>query len=84
MLLIINTILSGGLSTYFIDHYSYVIFAAIGPDYLSYPLLGLLGEKWMRYKFITVGIIQIFVGFFIVMVSLVTLYFVHLNSITVF
>ena len=57
MLLTTGTIKSGGLSTNFIDNYSYTIFAAIGFHYLSYPLLGLLGEKWMRYKVIMVGII---------------------------
>ena len=84
MLLISNTIIAGGLSTNFIDNYSYVIFAVIGLHYLFYPVLGLLGEKWMRYKFLTVGIILIFVGFYIIVVSLVTLYFVHHNSITAF
>ena len=54
-----------GLSTNFTDNYSYAIFAAIGLHYLSYPLLGLLGEKWMRYKVLLVGIILLFVGFFI-------------------
>ena len=81
--LIISSRLSGGLSTNFIDHYSYVIFAVVGLHYLFYPLLGLLGEKWMRYKVLLVGIILIFVGFFISIVTLVILYFVHLNSITV-
>ena len=71
-----------GLSANFIDYYSYGIFAAIGLHYLSYPLLGLLGEKWMRYKVILVGIILMFVGFFIGIVTLVTLYFLHLNVIS--
>ena len=83
MLLISTTIITGGLSTNFIDSYSYVIFAAIGFHYLSYPLLGLLGEKWMRYKVILVGIILMLGGFFIVVVTLVTLYFVHLSDIVV-
>ena len=83
MLLISTTIISGGLSTNFIDNYSYAIFAVIGLHYLSYPLLGLLGEKWMRYKVILVGIILMFGGFFIAMVTLVTLYFMHLNDIVV-
>ena len=80
MLLATSTIISGGLSSYFVDNYSYVMFAVIGLQYLFYPLLGLLGEKWMRYKVILVGIILIFVGFFICMFTLVTLYFVHLNG----
>ena len=83
MSLISTTIISGGLSTNFIDNYSYAIFAVIGLHYLSYPLLGLLGEKWMRYKVILVGIILMFAGFFIAMVTLVTLYSVHLNDIAV-
>ena len=36
------------------------MFAVIGLQNLFYPLLGLLGEKWMRYKVILVGIILIF------------------------
>ena len=80
MLLINTRIISGGLSINFIDHYSYAIFAVIGLHYLFYPLLGLLSEKWMRYKVILVGIILIFVGFFIGIVTLVTLYFLHLNE----
>ena len=73
ILLSTTTMLSGGLSTNFIDNYSYVIFAVVSLHYLSYPLLGLLGEKWMRYKVLLVGIILIFVGFFIVIGTLVTL-----------
>ena len=53
ILLSTTTILSG-LSTNFIDHYSYVIFAVVGLYYLLYPYLGLLGEKWMRYKILLV------------------------------
>ena len=83
MLLTTTTIISGGLSTNFIDNYSYAIFAAIGLHYLSYPLLGLLGEKWVRYKVILVGIILMFVGFFIAIVTLITLNFLHLNGIAV-
>ena len=83
MLLTTTIIISGGLSTNFFDNYSYLIFAIVGLNYLSYPLLGLLGEKWMRYKVIMVGIILIFIGFFIGMGTLVTLYFVHLNGIAV-
>ena len=81
MLLITTRILAGCLSTNFINSYSYAIFAVIGLHYLSYPLLGLLIEKWMRYKVILVGKILIFVGFFVVIVTLLTLYFVHLNEI---
>ena len=76
-------ILSGVLSTDFIYHYSYVLYAVVGLYYLSYPLLGLLGEKWMRYKVLLVGIILIFIGFLISIVTLVSLYFVHLNRIVV-
>ena len=83
ILLISTTIISGGLSTNFIDKYSYTIFAVIALQYLSYPLLGLLSEKWVRYKVILVGIILMFAGFFIAMVTLVTLYSVHLNDIAV-
>ena len=77
------TLISGGLSTTFFDNYSYVTFARISFHFLFYPLLGLLGEKWMRYKVLQVGIILIFVGFLIGIVTLVILDFVHLNSITV-
>ena len=83
ILLSTTIILSGGLSTNFIDYYSYVIYAVVSLHYLSYPLFGLLGEKWMRYKVLLVGIILMFVGFFITVFALVTLYFVHLNSIAV-
>ena len=81
ILLSTTIILSGGLSTNFIDYYSYVIYAVVSLHYLSYPLFGLLGEKWMRYKVLLVGIILMFVGFFITVFALVTLYFIHLNSI---
>ena len=81
MLLISTTTISGGLSANFIDNYLYAIFATIGLHYLSYPLLGLLGEKWMRYKVILVGIILMFVGFLIAMV--ITIQFMHLNGIVV-
>ena len=37
----------------------------------------------MRYKAIVVNIMLIFFGFFIAMSTLMTLYFVHLNSIAV-
>ena len=73
----------GGLLTELIKDHSYVIFAAIGLHYISYPLLGLLGEKWMRYKVISVGIVSIFSGLFISMATLMTLYFLNLNSIAV-
>ena len=59
-------IITAGLSTNFIDNYSYIIFAVIGLHYLFYPLLGLLGEKWMRYKVIMIGLILMFGGLFIV------------------
>ena len=75
--------ISGGLFTNLIDNYSYAIFAVIGFFYLSYPLLGLLGEKWMTYKVTLAQIILMFVGFFIAMVILVTLHFMHLNGIAV-
>ena len=83
MLLTTSTIISGCFSSYFIDNYSYVIFVVVGLHYLFYPLLGLLGEKWMRYKVILLGIILIFVGFIIGMVTLVILYFAHLSGIAV-
>ena len=83
MLLITTRMLSGGLSTNFHDNYSYAIFTVIGLHYLTYLLLGLLGEKWMRYKVLLVGIILIFVGLFISMVTLVILYFVHLSGVAV-
>ena len=75
-------IISGGLSTHFIDRYSFLIFAAVGLYYLFYPMLGLLGEKWMRYKVMVIGIVLICVGFVIITVSFVGLYFLQLNSIT--
>ena len=77
------TILSGALSTHFIDRYSFLIFAAIGLFYLFYPFLGLLGEKWMRYKVMIIGIVLICVGFVIITVCSVGLYFIQLNTITV-
>ena len=83
ILLTTSNLISGGLSTNFIDNYSYVLFAAISFSFLFYPLLGLLGEKWMRYKVILVGIILIFVGFVIAIVTFVILHFVHLNKIAV-
>ena len=78
----INTI-SGALSTHFIDKYSFLIFAAIGLYYPFYPILGLLGEKWMRYKVLIIGMVLICVGFVIITVSLVGLYFIQLDSISV-
>ena len=75
-------IISGGLSTHFIDKYSFLIFAAVGLYYLFYPILGLLGEKWMRYKVMIIGIVLICVGFVIITVCSVGLYFIQLNSIT--
>ena len=83
ILLTTSNLILAGLSTTFVDNYSYVIFAGISFHFLFYPLLGLLGEKWMRYKILLVGIILLFVGFFIGIVTFVILYFVHLNSITV-
>ena len=80
-MLLISTTIIGGLSTNFIDNYSYVIFATVGLHYLSYPLLCLLGEKWMRYKVILVGIILMFAGFLITMVTLMTTHFIPLNVI---
>ena len=83
ILLTTTTIISGGLSTHFIESYTYIIFAAAGLYYLFYPLLGLLGEKWMRYKVILVGVMLTFVGFLIILVTLVTIYFINLNRIVV-
>ena len=83
ILLTTTTIISGGLSTQFIESYSYIIFAAVGLHYLFYPLLGLLGEKWMRYKVVLVGIILTFVGFIIILVTLVAIHFINLNKIVV-
>ena len=83
ILLTTTTIISGGLSTHFIESYSYIIFAAAGLYYLFYPLLGLLGKKWMRYKVILVGVMLTFVGFLIILVTLVTIYFINLNRIVV-
>ena len=77
------TNISGALSTHFIERYSFLIFAAIGLYYLFYPFLGLLGEKWMRYKIMIIGIVLICVGFAIIIVCSVCLYFMQLNSITV-
>ena len=36
---------------------------------LSYPLLGLLGEKWIRYKVISIGYVVLTVSFIVVLVS---------------
>ena len=83
ILLTTSNLISGGLSTNFVDNYSYVLFAAISFSFLFYPLLGLLGEKWMRYKVILVGIILMLVGFAIAIVTFVILNFVHLNKIAV-
>ena len=80
ILLTTTTIITGGLSTQFIENYSYVIFVAVGLHYLFYPLLGLVGEKWMRYKVILVGIILTFVGFLIILVTLLTIHFINLNK----
>ena len=82
-ILLSTTTIMGGLLTKLIENFSYVIIAAVGLYYISYPLLGLLGEKWIRYKVLLIGIILLSVGFFISMATLVTLYFVHLNSIAV-
>ena len=82
-ILLSTTTIMGGLLTKLIENFSYVIVAAVGLYYISYPLLGLLGEKWIRYKVLLIGIILLSVGFFISMATLVTLYFVHLNSIAV-
>ena len=76
------TIITGALSTHFIDKYSFLIFAAIGLYYLFYPILGLLGEKWMRYKVLIIGMVLICVGFVIITVCSVGLYFIQLDSIT--
>ena len=83
ILLTNSNLISGGLSTNFVDYYSYAIFAAISFSFFIYPLLGLLGEKWMRYKIIMVGIILMLVGFAIAIVTFVILNFVHLNKIAV-
>ena len=71
------TIISGALSTYFIDKYSFLIFAAIGLYYLFYPILCLLGEKCMRYRVMIIGIVLICVGFVIITVCSVGLYFIQ-------
>ena len=83
ILLTTTTIISGGLSTQFIESYSYIILAAVGLHYLFYPLLGLLGEKWMRYKVILVGVMLTFVGFLIILVTLVAIHLINLNKIVV-
>ena len=68
------TDISGGLSNVFIPYLSYEIFAVIGLYYLFYPLFGLLGEKWVRYKVMMVGSIMLCVGFIIVLISLIIVY----------
>ena len=75
-------IISGALSTYFTDKHSCLIFAAVGLYYLFYPILGLLGEKWMRYKVMIIGIALTCVGFVIITVCSVGLYFIQFDSIT--
>ena len=71
-------VITGALSNVFISDFSYIIFAVIGLYYLFYPLLGLLGEKWMRYKVMMVGTIMICAGFILV---LITLFFVYMKSV---
>ena len=83
ILLTTGNLISGGLSTTFVDNYSYTIFAVVSFSYFFYPLLGLLGEKWMRYKVLLIGIILIFVGFLIAIVAFVILQFVHLHRVAV-
>ena len=68
------TILSGALSTRFTDKYSFLKIAAIGVYYLFYPILGLVGEKWMRYKVMINGMELICVAFVIITISLVGLF----------
>ena len=45
------------------------IFGVFAVVCLSYPLLGLLGEKWMRYKVISIGFVVFCVSFIVVLVS---------------
>ena len=75
------TIITGALFTQFIGGYSFLLFAAIGLYYLFYPILGLVGEKWMRYKILIIGMTLICVGFVIITVSLVGLYLLQLDSV---
>ena len=51
-----------------------MIFAVIGLYYLFYPLFGLLGEKWVRYKVMMAGSIMLCVGFVMVLISMIIMY----------
>ena len=68
------TVISGGLSNVFVTQFSYIIFGVIGLYYLFYPLFGLLGEKWVRYKVMMAGSILLCIGFIIVLISLTIVY----------
>ena len=73
-------VITGALSNVFISDFSYIIFAVIGLYYLFYPLLGLLGEKWMRYRVMIIGSIIICFGFITVLISLLFVYMKSVQS----
>ena len=74
-------IITGGLSLVFIPELSYVIFAVIGLYYLFYPLFGLLGEKWVRYKVMMVGSIMLCIGFITTLISIIVMYLNDIHGI---
>ena len=74
------TDISGGLSNVFVKDFSYEIFAVIGLYYLFYPLLGLLGEKWVRYKVMMAGSIMLCVGFVMVLISMIIMYLIDIHG----
>ena len=73
-------VIIGGLSNVFITQFSYIIFAVIGLYYLFYPLFGLLGEKWVRYKVMMTGSILLCVGFIMVLISLIIVYLFDIHG----
>ena len=80
LLLTSITVISGGLSNVFVTQFSYIIFAVIGLYYLFYPLFGLLGEKWVRYKVMMAGSILLCIGFIIVLISLIIVYLFDIHG----
>ena len=77
----IVTDISGGLSNMYVKDFFYITFAVIGLYYLFYPLLGLLGEKWVRYKVMMAGSILLCVGFIIVLIGIIIVYLFDIHGI---
>ena len=72
--------ISGGISNVFVKDFSYEIFAVIGLYYLFYPVFGLLGEKWVRYKVMMAGSILICVGFIMVLIGIIIVYLFDIHG----